>query len=92
MAKIRAHLLISGLVQGVYFRDSLRQLAQQRKVAGWVRNLADGRVEAVLEGEKVDVDHLVEWSKHGPPGAVVDDVAVLLVPASGEYLTFRIIH
>lgn len=67
---------MSGRVQGVFFRDSCRQLAQQHSVNGWVRNLADGRVEAVFEGAPTGVERLVEWARHGPPRAVVTDVAV----------------
>ncbi|MCL5961548.1 MAG: acylphosphatase [Chloroflexi bacterium] len=92
MARIRAHLLISGLVQGVYFRDTLRQLASQKHVSGWVRNLADGRVEAILEGEQSDVDRLVEWSKQGPPDALVDYVEIRLSDPSGEFGSFHIIR
>ena len=80
---VRYRLLISGRVQGVFFRDTLRRLAEERGVAGWVRNLPDGRVEAALEGPQSDVAHLVEWARHGPRRAVVDDVAVQIEPPGG---------
>jgi len=67
---------VSGRVQGVFFRDTCRRLATGRRVAGWVRNLPDGRVEAVFEGSAEDVGHLVDWMRHGPDEAVVEDVAV----------------
>ena len=92
MAKIRAHLFINGLVQGVYFRDTLRQLATQKQVSGWVRNLTDGRVEAILEGDQSDVDRLVEWSRQGPPDAVVDEVEIRLSDPSGEYRGFQVLY
>ncbi len=73
---IRCRVLISGQVQGVNFRHTCRRMAQQRGVNGWVRNLPDGRVEAVFEGAAADVEHLVEWARHGPVLAAVADVAV----------------
>jgi acylphosphatase len=73
---IRNHLLISGQVQGVCFRDSYRRMAVQRGVSGWVRNLPDGRVEAVLEGPPEEVHALVDWAHRGPDAATVTEVAV----------------
>ena len=73
---IRNHVLISGQVQGVYFRAAYRRLARQHGVAGWVRNLPDGRVEAVLEGPSDEVQHLVDWAHRGPAAATVTGVAV----------------
>jgi acylphosphatase len=73
---VRYRVLVSGRVQGVFFRDSCRRLAEQHGVAGWVRNLPDGRVEAVFEGSPDDVRLLVDWARHGPRQAVVDAIAV----------------
>jgi acylphosphatase len=73
---VRYRVLISGRVQGVFFRDTCRRLAMEHGVAGWVRNLPDGRVEAVFEGTADDVGRLVEWARHGPRLAVVDSVTV----------------
>ena len=73
---IRSHVLISGRVQGVCFRDSCRRLALQHGVNGWVRNLPDGRVEAVLEGPPDGVHRLVDWAHRGPAAATVTGVAV----------------
>jgi acylphosphatase len=73
---VRYRVLVSGRVQGVYFRDTCRRVAQQHGVTGWVRNLPDGRVEAVFEGPADGVRFLVDWARHGPRLAVVDDVAV----------------
>ncbi|NSC24507.1 acylphosphatase [Streptomyces albus subsp. chlorinus] len=68
--------MVTGRVQGVFFRDTCRQTAAARGVAGWVRNLADGSVEALFEGEPEAVDALVEWARQGPPAALVEDVRV----------------
>ncbi|MGH9023849.1 MAG: acylphosphatase [Acidimicrobiia bacterium] len=74
---VRAHVFVSGRVQAVNFRWSTRQCARQRGVAGWVRNLPDGRVEAVFEGGDEDVRSILAWCSHGPPHADVSDVEVL---------------
>jgi acylphosphatase len=80
---VRYHLMISGRVQGVFFRDTLRRQADERGVAGWVRNLPDGQVEAVLEGSESDVAALVEWAHHGPPHARVTTVTATAEPPDG---------
>jgi acylphosphatase len=67
---------VRGFVQGVFFRDSMRRLAQQHGVAGWVANRADGAVEAVFEGDAAAVERLVEFSRKGPRGAQVQSVDV----------------
>ncbi len=90
MARVSAHVYISGLVQGVFFRDTTKRRALERGVAGWVRNLPDGRVEAYFEGEEHDVRALVEWCHHGPPGAVVEDVRVEWGDATDQYHTFTV--
>ena len=80
---MRSRVLVSGRVQGVFFRDTCRRVAAAHGVTGWVRNLADGRVEAVFEGPDAAVRQLVEWVRHGPPEAVVADVAVRAEPPEG---------
>jgi acylphosphatase len=80
---VRYRVLISGRVQGVFFRDTLQRLAEQSGVTGWVRNLPDGRVEAVFEGPAEEVRRLVEWARSGPRLAEVDDVAVQSEPPEG---------
>jgi acylphosphatase len=80
----RVHVVVSGRVQGVGFRYATRQRASSRGVAGWVRNNADGTVEAVFEGEPEQVDALVAWCRRGPAGARIDDVSVELEAPSGE--------
>ena len=86
---VRYRVLISGRVQGVFFRDTCRRLAEQYGVAGWVRNLPDGRVEAVFEGPAEYVRRLVDWARTGPRLAAVDHVAVQPEPPEG-LAAFRI--
>ena len=76
MAKARAHIVIGGLVQGVFFRASMRREAQKFGVTGWVRNMRDGKVEAVCEGEKAAIEQLISWCHEGPPGAIPEGVSV----------------
>jgi acylphosphatase len=74
--RVRAHVFVSGRVQGVFYRATTRDTARERGVDGWVRNLADGRVEAVFEGAAEDVEEMVEWCHEGSPQARVEDVDV----------------
>ncbi|MFB6086503.1 MAG: acylphosphatase [Halodesulfurarchaeum sp.] len=74
--RTRAHVFISGRVQGVYFRANTRDQARRRDVDGWVKNLDDGRVEAVFEGDQDAVESMIEWCQEGSPAAEVSDVAV----------------
>ena len=80
---VRYRVLVSGRVQGVFFRDTCQRLAREHGLAGWVRNLPDGRVEAVFEGRADDVARLIEWVRHGPRLAVVENVAVQPEPPEG---------
>ncbi|MGW7489601.1 acylphosphatase [Streptomyces sp. NPDC054786] len=73
---IRRRVVVSGDVQGVFFRDTCRRTADEQGVAGWVRNLPDGTVEAVFEGEPEPVQKLVDWAREGPPMATVNTVSV----------------
>jgi acylphosphatase len=90
MKRARAHVLISGRVQGVSFRYATYQQARGQGVVGWVHNLTDGRVEATFEGDDEAVRRLVQWCRRGPPGAWVDDVEVSWHPPTGEYNEFTI--
>ena len=74
--QVRARILVSGRVQGVGFRAVSAHKARKLGLRGWVRNLADGRVEALAEGERAQVDQLIAWCRHGPRYAVVDEVQV----------------
>jgi acylphosphatase len=73
---VRRRVVVDGLVQGVFFRDSTRRLAQQHGVSGWAANRPDGAVEAVFEGEADAVERLVAFSRKGPRGAQVESVEV----------------
>ena len=80
---IRYRVLVSGRVQGVWFRDACQRRAREHGVSGWVRNLPDGRVEAVFEGPADGVQRLVEWARHGPDLAVVTGVVVQAEQSAG---------
>ena len=80
---IRYRVLISGRVQGVFYRGTCQEVAEEHGVRGWVRNLPDGRVEAVFEGPAEDVRRLVEWSRQGPRDAMVEDVHLQQEPPEG---------
>lgn len=88
--KTHAHVFVRGTVQGVYFRQNTKQVATRHKVAGWVRNLPDGRVEAVFEGDEMDVNEVIEWCHVGPPNAKVNDVSVKFEKYTGEFAGFEV--
>jgi len=87
----RAHVFISGRVQGGWFRASTRDKAEELSLSGWVRNLPDGRVEAVFEGDDKAVDEMVEWCHYGPSLARIDTVNIEYEEPQGER-GFRIIY
>ena len=89
---IRANVLVYGKVQGVFFRASTFEEAQRLRVVGWVQNLSDGGVEILVEGNSEAVGELVEWARHGPSSARVDDIKVRYDKWQGEFDTFRILH
>ena len=74
--KVRAHVVVSGRVQGVFYRAETRARARTRKLGGWVRNRADGSVEAVFEGPRAEVEAMIAWCRRGPHLAQVDAVTV----------------
>lgn len=86
---IRRHVVISGQVQGVFFRDGCEREAYVAGVGGYVRNLRDGRVEAAFEGDPKAVERMVAWCRRGPPRAAVDKVDVTEESPEGE-TTFRV--
>jgi acylphosphatase len=90
--KVRAHVTITGSVQGVFFRLETRRVANAYGVTGWIQNLPDGRVEAVFEGEEENVKRLVEFCRKGPPPATVDNVDVCWERFSGRFSGFEIRH
>lgn len=87
---VRAHLFISGIVQGVGYRYHCRRQAQTLGLAGWVRNLDDGRVEAVLQGSREQVESMIRWCYRGPSEARVSDIAVTYEDAGDDGPEFGI--
>lgn len=92
MTQKRAHLWISGLVQGVFFRARTKDQACLRGLTGWVRNMPDGRVETVFEGADKAVEEMIEWCRHGPQGAIVRDVDLKWEEPASEVSGFEIRH
>lgn len=92
MAKTRAQLIISGEVQGVCFRASARDRAMELGLTGWVRNLANGDVEALAEGEEALVQEFIDWCGVGPPAARVENVEVARSDYRGEHRHFMVLR
>ena len=88
--KVRAHIFISGLVQGVFFRAYAQREANKRIVKGWVRNLRDGRVEVLVEGEEDAVNKLVEYCRRGSYHARVENVTITWEEYKGDFQDFKI--
>jgi acylphosphatase len=88
--KARAHVFVSGRVQGVLFRSETKHEAESLDVKGWVRNLSDGRVEAVFEGDEEAVKVMIEFCRRGPLGATVADVALKWENYTGKFDDFNI--
>lgn len=87
--KKRAHVLISGRVQGVFFRENTQRKAKKFKIGGWIKNLPDDRVEAVFEGDKKSVEKIVNWVKNGPILAKVKSVDIEWQEYRGEFTGFE---
>ena len=90
MSQKRVHIFVKGKVQGVYFRQGMKDIAEKKNVTGWVRNLQDKRVEAVLEGKDTNVNSVIEWSHMGPPNAIVDAVEIMNENYMGNFSKFEI--
>lgn len=90
MKRIRVY--ISGLVQGVFFRAATRRTAAELNLTGWVRNMEDGRVEAVFEGEGAQIDKMLTWCNVGPPAARVEKVTTAEEHYTGGFHDFSIKH
>jgi acylphosphatase len=88
--KVRAHIHVSGRVQGVFFRDHTQRWARSLSVTGWVRNVEDGNVEVLAEGERENIESLISHLEEGPPMAVVESVDVNWQGYRGEFHDFRI--
>ncbi len=90
MSKQRVRLFVTGKVLGVFFRQTLKVMAKNNDVFGWVKNLVDGRVEAVLEGNEENVNNLVEWCHGGPANARVEDVEIRNEKFTNEFSKFDV--
>lgn len=88
--KSKVQVIISGRVQGVWFRANTKNKAEQLGITGWVRNTDDGKVEALFEGEDDNIKEILEWCKHGPTMAKVTDVRVKKNFDQDEYNSFSI--
>jgi acylphosphatase len=86
----RVSIAAGGIVQGVCFRYCAKRKAEELGLTGWVRNVPDGRIEAVVEGDDGAVDRMVKWFRHGPPGAQVDEFNAREEPYRGEFNDFRV--
>ena len=92
MSNQRVKIFVTGKVQGVFFRQTLKVMAKKNDVFGWVKNLKDGRVEAVLEGDDEKVNRLIEWAHGGPANARVEDVEIRTEKYSGEFSKFDVLY
>ena len=90
--KKAVHLLISGRVQGVFYRYTAQKVATRLGIAGWIKNLPNGRVEAVAVGDASAVDEFIAWCQEGPPGARVEDVETSILDDIPEYQGFSITY
>lgn len=88
--KVRAHAMISGSVQGVFYRLKTQRMASELSLSGWVKNKIDGTVEAVFEGDRIQVEAVLKWCRQGPSGSAVADVEISWEPHTGSYTTFEI--
>jgi acylphosphatase len=88
--RTHAHVIVSGTVQGVFFRASTQRKAEELGLKGWVRNTTDGTVEAVFEGDKTKVENIIAWCHQGPPGAQVENVTANFAEFSGAFKAFAI--
>ena len=92
MTKQRVRLIVKGKVQGVFFRQALKVMAKKHNLSGWVKNLQNGRVETLLEGEDMDVSTGVEWCHAGPANARVEDIEIKNEKFKGEFSKFEVLY
>lgn len=90
LQRARVHIFVSGLVQGVFFRAKTKNKAKELGLFGWVRNLPDGRVEILAEGEKEKLEKLIEWTKKDPGSAKVESLETAWQEYRGEFKNFEI--
>ena len=92
MKQQRVRLLVSGNVQGVFFRQALKVVAKKNNVSGWVRNLKDRRVEAVFECDSKSISSVIEWARAGPANSRIDDIEVINEEFKNEFSTFEVLY
>jgi acylphosphatase len=92
MSNKRVRLIVTGRVQGVFFRQSLKAKAIQNNIFGWVKNLQDGRVETILEGNEENIHKLVEWAHSGPANAIVENVEIHNEKFDDEFRKFDVLY
>lgn len=92
MSDQRVRLFVTGKVQGVFFRQTLKVMAKKNDVFGWVKNLKDGRVEAVIEGDEEKISILIEWAHGGPANARVEDIEIRNEKFTGEFSKFNVLY
>jgi acylphosphatase len=90
--KARARVIVTGIVQGVFFRVETKRAADHIGVTGWVRNRPEGTVEAMFEGEREKVEAAINWCRKGPPSGWVEDVSITWEPFQGEFKGFNITY
>jgi len=88
--KMRVHIFVSGRVQGIFFRENTKKKAEKLAISGWVKNLRDGRLEAVFEGDRENIEKMVNWAKKGPIWAKIDDFSLVWEDYQGEFKEFSI--
>ena len=92
MSSKRVRIFVTGKVQGVFFRQTLKVMAKKNNIFGWVKNLEDGRVESVLEGDEEKISRLVEWAHGGPANARVENVEVQNEQFTAEFSKFDVLY
>lgn len=92
MEKKRFHIYVSGIVQGVFFRANTFKKAKELGIFGWVRNLADGRVEILIEGQCSKIKEFIEWAKKGTPPARVEKIEIIEEEYKNEFDDFNILY
>mgnify|MGYP003861809179 FL=1 len=92
MVKQRTHVLVTGKVQGVFFRQATKVVAIKNNVNGWVKNLENSQVEILLEGEETDVNSVVDWCRNGPANSRVDKIEINQQIFVGELLNFEVLY
>ena len=92
MSNQRIRIIVNGKVQGVFFRQTLKVKAKKNEIFGWVKNLKDGRVEAILEGDEEKISKIIEWAHGGPANARVEDVEIRNEKFIGEFSKFDVLY